>query len=332
MSEQKQHGKDGHPPIADNFLLQLLRRTPDNIYFKDAAGRFLLISDAMARYCHYADPADARGKTDFDIFSEEHAQQAYEDEQSILKTGTPIIGKEEKETWPDGHETWVSTSKEPLFDDEGSIIGTFGISRDITARKEAEARATRYAERLKAANDGMLADLALAGDLQTALLPGEYPVFPPGTNPEHSTLRFAHVYEPSQTVSGDLFSVHPQSDTEAFIFISDGIGHGVRAALLASMLSALLRDRIRADHSPAECLARLDRSLRAILKAQEDVLFATAFCLTVNAGNGEVTYANAGHLSPLILRGGSGTVEPLETGDKSSGPALGLMENATFRS
>ena len=79
-----------------------------------------------------------RGKTDYDFFTEEHASAAFADEQLIIATGQPVIGIEEKETWPDGRTTWVSTTKMPLRDDEGKIMGIFGISRDITKHKKRE--------------------------------------------------------------------------------------------------------------------------------------------------------------------------------------------------
>ncbi len=120
------------------LIYALMQNLPDHIYFKDRASRFLRMSKSQAERFGLDDPAQAIGKTDFDFFTEEHARSAYEDEQRIIQTGQPIIGIEEKETWPDGSETWVSTTKLPLLDNNGNIIGTFGVSRDITDRKKAE--------------------------------------------------------------------------------------------------------------------------------------------------------------------------------------------------
>ena len=78
------------------------------------------------------------GKSDFDLFSDEHARQAFEDERRIMQTGQPVIDLEERETWPDRPDTWVSTTKMPLRDAHGRIVGTFGVSRDITDRRRAE--------------------------------------------------------------------------------------------------------------------------------------------------------------------------------------------------
>jgi PAS domain S-box-containing protein len=116
----------------------LMDTTPDHIYFKDVKSRFTQINQAQAHRFGLGDPAQAIGKTDFDFFTEEHARQAYEDEQNIIRSGQPVVNKEEKETWPDGGVGWVSTTKMPMRDQEGKIVGTFGISRDITERKLAE--------------------------------------------------------------------------------------------------------------------------------------------------------------------------------------------------
>jgi len=120
------------------FFDLLMENVPERIYFKDRQCRFTRVNRAMAQLFGCHDPAKLIGKCDFDFFSQEHAQQAYMDEQQLIHEQIPIWSNEEKETWPDGHETWVLTTKLPLRDRKGGIVGTFGISRDITERKRAE--------------------------------------------------------------------------------------------------------------------------------------------------------------------------------------------------
>jgi len=119
------------------LFTDLISTIPDHIFFKDRKSRFVRVNDAMAKWFGLGSPDEAVGKTDFDEFSEEHAWQSYEDEQRIMSTGNALIGLEEKETWPDGRTTWMSTTKVPLRDADGNITGLVGISRDITERKRA---------------------------------------------------------------------------------------------------------------------------------------------------------------------------------------------------
>jgi len=122
----------------ERFLLRtLMDNVPERIYFKDRQSRFLRASRAQLRALGLARPEEIIGKSDGDFFSVEHSQQTGEDEQRLMAGGEPIT-KEEKVTRPDGTATWLLSTKMPLCDQSGSIMGTFGISRDITDRKRAE--------------------------------------------------------------------------------------------------------------------------------------------------------------------------------------------------
>lgn len=130
--------EDEEALFKEQYLMEILMNIiPDHLYFKDIESKFIRISKSNNSSFNINDTSQAIGKTDFDFFSKEHAQAAYLDEQEIIRTGEPLI-KEEKETWADGPDTWVFTTKLPLRDREGNIVGTFGISRDITERKQFE--------------------------------------------------------------------------------------------------------------------------------------------------------------------------------------------------
>jgi diguanylate cyclase (GGDEF)-like protein/PAS domain S-box-containing protein len=127
-------------------MRNLLGSSEERIFFKDRESRFLLVSAGwLAAYCHGAPLEDVVGKTDFDVFSEPHAAAAFEDEQRVIRTGMPMVAKPERETFRDGPDRWTSTSKLPLRNALGAIIGTFGLSRDITAQIEAQEALTHQA-------------------------------------------------------------------------------------------------------------------------------------------------------------------------------------------
>jgi PAS domain S-box-containing protein len=116
----------------------LLENIPVKIYFKDTESRFIRVSRAMAQLFGYTSGYELLGKTDFDLFTPEHAEPAFADEQQVMRTGIPITDKVEKETLPNGEVRWAMTTKMPLRNSRGEIIGTCGISQDATAQKRLE--------------------------------------------------------------------------------------------------------------------------------------------------------------------------------------------------
>jgi PAS domain S-box-containing protein len=135
-----------------HLLRTLMDNIPDAIYFKDRESRYTRINKALVKSFGLSNSAQAVGKTDSDFFTAEHAQEAYSDEVEIIRTGQPMLSKEEKETWRDGHMTWASTTKMPLRDTNGHSLGTFGVSRDITKAKQVEQELRRAKEAAEAAS------------------------------------------------------------------------------------------------------------------------------------------------------------------------------------
>lgn len=122
--------------IYEHGLLKtLMDNIPDSLYFKDEQSRFVLVNKAKASHSNVS-PGEMIGKTDFDFLSEDQARKIFIDDQSIIQFGKPIINKEEKITHSDGSERWVSVTKIPWYNTEGDIIGTMGITRDITEWKK----------------------------------------------------------------------------------------------------------------------------------------------------------------------------------------------------
>ncbi len=120
----------------EHFLMKmLLERSPDLIYFKDSDSRFVRVSNALAKHLGFNSAEELVSMSDSDIFPSEESGEYLADEQQIMLTGVPIIGKEERQTSSDGSEVWLSTTKAPLRTKDGETVGIFGISRDITDTK-----------------------------------------------------------------------------------------------------------------------------------------------------------------------------------------------------
>jgi diguanylate cyclase (GGDEF)-like protein/PAS domain S-box-containing protein len=121
-----------------DLLRSLMDNIPDNIYFKDTSARFLRVNKAQARSLGLSDPDEPVGKTDFAFLAPEQARAAYADEQTIVRTGQPLLDKVGQISLPGGERRWVSATKAPIKDPSGRVVGIVGISRDVTERRSAE--------------------------------------------------------------------------------------------------------------------------------------------------------------------------------------------------
>jgi sigma-B regulation protein RsbU (phosphoserine phosphatase) len=302
----------------------------DMIYFKDRDSRFIMLNKAAAQWQGGCAPEALVGKSDFDSYSEEDARRMREDELRIMETGEPLFGLEERETWKDGTHAWVSTSKMPLRDEKGDLIGIIGISRDITEHKEAEIRAAKYAEENRRFREETEDDLLMAAQLQKTFFPTAYPFFPRAEDASGSRVQFHHLHRAGGLIGGDLCSIRKLSDHEAGIFLCDVMGHGVRAALGTSIVRAMVEELSGKQKDPGRFLQHMNRVLVPLLRHEDMFMYATACYMVLDVSSGRLRFATAGHPPPVYLDAGRGSAAGLMDEDASGGPGLAINEQAVY--
>ena len=196
--------------------------------------------------------------------------------------------------------------------------------------EQLEERITQRTRELGDKNALMEEDLNMARELQMAFLPQHFPTLPRGADEAASAVRFCSIYYPTSSVSGDFFNVVRVSETAVGVFVCDVMGHGVRAALVTAMMRTLEEQLGESAANPGKLLTDMNRALRGILRQLGTTLFTTACYVVVDVASGRLTYANAGHPSPLLVRRDTHEVEPI-TARRSAGPALGLIENVQYK-
>jgi phosphoserine phosphatase RsbU/P len=316
--------------LENKILREVLDSMPDNISIKDVKGRYIFDNNAHCRFLGATKPSEVVGKTVYDFLPIEIASHFHAEDLQVVETGQPIIRSQAETVDSAGKRAWMSVSKMPLHDDAGSIIGLVSTTRNITARKLAEQQLARYSQELREKNAQLEEDLETARELQHALLPQQYPRFPSSGLAEESALRFQHFFRSSSGVGGDFFHIFQVSDSVAGVFISDVMGHGVRAALVAAILRTLVEDSRADAREPANFLHGLNQKISEILKHTHMPIFVSACYLMVDLARGELCYANAGHPIPLCVRRDCQTAAPLSFNRSRPDPALGIFGNAEY--
>ncbi len=138
MSDKKINPKESIYLDYKDLFDTIMNYTNNYFFFKDNKSRFIHASDYQKQAFKVAGNDEVLGKSDFDFYPKELAQELYDDEQNILKTKKPLLNKEEKLTFLSGKIVWVKVSKFPLYDHNGNLIGIWGISTDISDQKEVE--------------------------------------------------------------------------------------------------------------------------------------------------------------------------------------------------
>jgi len=301
--------------ILDTFMANV----PDAIYFKDRESRFIRSNQAHARLLDIADPAELVGKSDFDFYPYNEVLPRYKQEQTILRTGQPLLNFEE----PNIHGNWTLTTKMPLRDECGEIIGTFGISRDITPLKQVQRQLEdayieiqQLNEQLKQENLRMSAELDVARRLQQMVLPM------PEELGNIEGLEIVGYMQPADEVGGDYYDVLHCQQGRVCIGIGDVTGHGLESGVLMLMTQTAIRTLIdRGETDPAIFLNTLNRVLyQNIQRMGVDRSLTLAM---VNYQEGQLRIIGQ-HEEALVVRH-DGQIERMDTIDL--GFPLGMVDD-----
>ncbi|ABM39337.1 PAS domain-containing sensor histidine kinase [Polaromonas naphthalenivorans] len=235
---------------TSRLLEVLLENTPVYIYFKDEQSRFVHFSQSLQNAVRAADAAALKGKTDFDFFAPAYARETFADEQAILQSGEPIIGKAEKMQHADGRILWTLTTKMPWRNKDGRIIGTFGVSSDLTLIKATQAKLElAQTELLAAARQAGMAEIATNVLHNVGNILNSVNV---SADLLGSTLRTSRAQGLSRAVQ--LMHAHA-ADLGEFLTLDD------KGRLLPGYLGQLALALAAEQHGMAEELARLIRSV-----------------------------------------------------------------------
>lgn len=316
MNEPKSKPESDRSTVNAHLFSELMRWTPDSIYFKDITGNFIAVSRGLTDYWGFTSPVQVVGKSDFDIFPEYEAIRKREDEEELIRSGNPIIAKEEHEVYKDGDSRWVSTTKVPLRDAEGDTIGTFGISRDITDRKKAEAALRKSEKMLRRNLNIMEQELRNAAVVQRTLIPQEPPV--------HHEIETAFCYMPMAAVSGDYFNFYRTPNGDLAVFIGDLTGHGVSAALFMALVR-FLTDELAEMYSeqPVQFLQQLNLKLMNYMCG---TFLTGIFGVFQHNIDGTLTFRFAGSAHPAPLFYDSEKQE-YRTLEYNANGALGILDD-----
>lgn len=243
---------------------------------------------------------------------------------------------EELEVELNGHRHVITSGKRQMLNllistYESAIQQNRRLAETEAQLRQQQEELEKTAEELGRKNAQLEDDLHLARELQQALLPEPSFGLPRTAPPAAQTLHFCHHYQPATIIGGDFFDVLTLSETEAGVLVGDVMGHGVRPALVTSIVRGLAQELRPLARDPGEFMTKLNRGLTGILRQTRLPIFASAFYLVADTSAGELRFANAGHPAPFHLRAAAGVVELLKAPPGTRrGAALGVLEESAY--
>ncbi len=300
------------------LLRTLIDMLPFRIFIKDREGRYLLSNAVHCATLGVSDDCDLIGKTILDFRNDDGGRRSDKRDRYVIESGEPLFDKEQPDLLNPGQNRWVVSSRMPIKDSDGKVEGLVGVSIDITKRKHAEIDLLERDQRMRE-------ELDVARKLQEALLPaGDWvdgAILVRKTDP----FEIGFHYQPCEQLAGDFIHLIRIDDRRMGLLIADVMGHGVRAALVTSMIAGLVRKLEPIGNSPGRFMTELNRGVSSMVQNTRNFLFATAFYAVIDEVDRSISCCNAGHCAPICV--GNDGSHPLET---EPGPALVLNPNFEY--
>lgn len=289
-------------------VFQIIDQMPMNVFVRDVGGRFTHINPAYEKF-YRLKKEDVIGKTVDEVLPKHEAAFTLHD-RDVLETGKLETVEETNET-SDGEKVIFEVIKFPIADLEGNTVAVAGLDVDITDRKNLE-------RELSIANKRMGDELNIGREIQMSMIPLTFPRFP-----EHKDIDVWAYLRPAREVGGDFYDFFFINEQIFAFVVADVSGKGVPAALLMAVAKTLLKSHSQETRSTARVVELTNNELS---ENNKDCMFITAFFGMIDTSTGEMTYTNAGHNPPYLMKP-DGTINTL---DSIHGPMIGAMEGVPY--
>lgn len=311
-----------------NRLRLIIDNIPLQVYFKDKESRYKLVNQRQVDWLGKNKTSEVLGQSGEAFFSRDSWLASRKEELHIMKTGEPMIDSIQREDWPHKADTYVQKVKHPWYDKAGKLLGTYGISCDVTTLIQAKKKLENLAVTLQQQNKSYQEELMLATEIQRAILPENAPDWKKNTAQWADRLRIKTLYATASELAGDFYDVITISDDKIGFLVIDVMGHGVRSAIIISLIRGLMEQSEHLATEPTKYIGKINKELTSILHKADISLFASACYCLVDFRSNRITIASAGHDFPLIEYN-QDTIPSIEP-KQSRGPAFGIREDAHY--
>ncbi len=278
--------------IMDNIPLQ--------IYFKDKESRYTLVNQRQIEWLGKKEKSEVLKKPSKEFFSPNSWRTQRKEELEIMLTGEPVINAVQREQWPDREDTFIKKVKRPWYDSTNELLGTYGISCDVTDLIKTKKELEKLALELQQQNKNHQEELSLAKEIQHAILPHNSANWQQLQSQWEGRVDIQTLYQPAAELTGDFYDIIPLEENKLGVLMIDVTGQGVRSAMIISLIKGLMEHAHHLAEKPAAYLDEINNGLATILQKVSIKVCASASYTLIDFNCKQVIVASAGHGFPLI--------------------------------